>query len=271
MTAEAGSGPELRRAALPNGMNVAYQTKAELLQFYEDIFEKEVYTRHGIVLADGATVFDVGANIGLFTVFVAHRVAGARVLAFEPAPPLFEILAENTAWCTGEVRLFNCGLAAQAGEAELTFYPLSSGMSSFHPDASEERAALRTVMRNELAQGEPDQADEVLRHEEELLDQRLASETWVCPLRTLSEIVAEEGVDRIDLLKVDVEKSEAEVLAGISPGDWPKIRQAVFEVHDLGERLREMSELFRAKGFAVTVEQEELYRGSDRYNLYAVR
>jgi hypothetical protein len=112
---------------------------------------------------------------------------------------------------------------------------------------------------------------EVLRHEEELLDQRLTSETWTCPLRTVSEIVAEHGVDRIDLLKVDVEKSEPEVLAGIAEGDWPKIRQAVVEVHDLGERLREMGELFRLRGFTVTVEQEELYRGSDRYNLYAVR
>lgn len=265
------SAHSLRRATLPNGMNVAYQAKAELKQFYEDIFEKRTYLQHGIALSPGATVFDVGANIGLFTVFVDFTFPGSRIFAFEPAPPLFEILAENTAWCTGEVRLFNCGLAARPGEAELTFYPLSSGMSSFHPDAQEERAALRTVMRNELAQGDPEQAGEVLRHEEELLDRRLASETWVCPLCTLSGIVAEEGVERIDLLKVDVEKSEAEVLAGIAPGDWPKIRQAVVEVHDLGERVREMSELFRAQGFTVTVEQEELYRGSDRYNLYAVR
>jgi FkbM family methyltransferase len=265
----------LRRATLPNGMNVAYQSKAELRQFYADIFEKRTYLRRGIALAPGATVFDVGANIGLFTVFVDFQYPGSRIFAFEPAPPLFAILAENTAWCTGEVRLFDCGLAARAGEAALTFYPWSSGMSSFHPDLKEERAALRTVMRNELAQSpeRPPRPEltELLRHEEELLDQRLASETWVRPLRTLSEIVAEQGVDRIDLLKVDVEKSEAEVLAGIAEGDWPKIRQAVVEVHDLGERVREMAELFRAKGFTVTVEQEELYRGSDRYNLYAVR
>lgn len=263
----------LRRATLPNGMNVAYQSKAELSQFYEDIFEKQTYLQHGITLGPGATVFDVGANIGLFTVFVDHRFPGSRVFAFEPAPPLFSILEANTEWCAGEVLLFPCGLAARAGEAELTFYPLSSGMSSFHPDAKEERAALRTVMHNVLAPGQPGhlEREEVLRHEEELLDRRLASETWICPLRTVGEIVAEYGVDRIDLLKVDVEKSEAEVLAGISERDWPKIRQAVLEVHDLGDRLAEMSALLRGRGFVVTVEQEALYRGSDRYNLYALR
>jgi len=54
-------------------------------------------------------------------------------------------------------------------------------------------------------------------------------------------------------------------------GALPIIRQAVVEVHDLVDRLREMTERFRAQVFTVTVEQEELYRGTDRYNLYAVR
>ncbi len=267
------SDPFLRHATLPNGMNVAYQSKAELRQFYDDIFEKRTYLQHGITLAPGATVFDVGANIGLFTVFVDHHYPQSRIFAFEPAPPLYAILAANTAWCEGEVLLFNCGLAARTGQAELTFYPMSSGMSSFHPDPAQERAALRTLMHNELEQGQAErlEIEEVLRHGEELLDQRLKSETWVCPLRTVSEILADHEVERIDLLKVDVEKSEPEVFAGIEERDWPKIRQAVVEVHDIGERLRDMEQLLRLHGFIVTVEQEALYRGSDRYNLYAVR
>jgi len=44
----------------------------------------------------------------------------------------------------------------------------------------------------------------------------------------------------------------------------------VVEGHDLGDRLREMTSASRP-GLTVTVEQEELYRGTDRYNLYAVR
>jgi phthiocerol/phenolphthiocerol synthesis type-I polyketide synthase E len=263
----------LRRAVLPNGMNVAYQSKAELRQFYADIFEKRTYLQHGIELAPGATVFDVGANIGLFTVFVDHLYPGSRIFAFEPAPPLFAILEENTAWCGGEVLLFPCGLADRPGEAELTFYPHSSGMSSFHPDPGQEKAALRTLMRNERGAdtAAPSGIDEVLRFEEELLEQRFASETWACPLRTLSEVVAEHGVERIDLLKVDVEKSEARVLAGIAEADWPRIRQLVVEVHDLDDRVARMAAELRGRGFAVTALQEELYRETDRWNLYALR
>ena len=37
----------------------------------------------------------------------------------------------------------------------------------------------------------------------------------------------------VDLLKVDVERAEKEVLEGILPSDWPKIRQVAMEVHDV--------------------------------------
>ena len=37
----------------------------------------------------------------------------------------------------------------------------------------------------------------------------------------------------MDLLKIDVERAEKEVLQGILPSDWPKIRQVAMEVHDV--------------------------------------
>lgn len=260
----------VRRHTLPNGLEVAYQSKAELLQFYDDIFEKQVYTRRGITLRDGDTVFDVGANIGLFTVFVAERWPNARVWAFEPAPPLFEILRANTARYGDRVRLFNCGVSSRSGEARLTFYPWSSGMSSFYPDERQETSALRTLIRNELAQGRKE-VEELLAFEDELIEQRFRSETWTCPLRTLADVVREEGLSRIDLLKVDVEKSEMDVLDGLDAETWAKVEQVVVEVHDLGSRLVDIRRLFRELGFAVALEQDDLYQGSDRYNLYALR
>jgi len=260
----------VRRHTLPNGLEVAYQSKAELLQFYNDIFEKRVYTRHGITLRDGDCVFDVGANIGLFTVFAALHAPGARIFAFEPAPPLFAILSANAAPYGQRVALFECGLAGRAGSAELTFYPHSSGMSSFYPDEAQEKAALRALIRNERAQGKEGLAG-LLPYEDELVEQRFRREAWTCPLRALSEVLRERSVPRVDLLKIDVEKSEADVLAGLAEEDWAKVEQAVVEVHDLGDRLRELGDLFRSRGFAVTLEQDDHYRGSDRWNLYAVR
>jgi len=260
----------VRRHVLPNGIEVSYQSKAELLQFYTDIFEKQIYTRGGISLRDGDVVFDVGANIGLFTTFVALSHPGARVFAFEPAPPTFAILQANAAPYGDRVRLFSCGLSNRAGSAELTFYFHTSGMSSFYPDERDEATALRTLIRNELASGKPG-VQGLLDHEDEWIEERLRHEIWTCPVKTLSQVVRDEGVCRIDLLKIDVEKSEMDVLAGIVPEDWGKIEQVVVEAHDVGDRRQRIEAILRRHGFAVRWEQDELYHGSDRYNLYAVR
>jgi FkbM family methyltransferase len=48
---------------------------------------------------------------------------------------------------------------------------------------------------------------------EERLEGRYEPQTLMCELRTLSSFLREEGLDRVDLLKIDVERAEFDVLA----------------------------------------------------------
>src|SRR5262249_32270912 len=79
------------------------------------------------------------------------------------------------------------------------------------------------------------------------------------------------NVERIDLLKIDVEKSEMDVLSGIQDSDWQKIRQCVVEVHDTDGRLEEITRLFKSEGYDVSVEEDESLKNTGLYNVYAVR
>jgi len=63
----------------------------------------------------------------------------------------------------------------------------------------------------------------------ERVAERLTAEEIACQLKTISEVIRENGIERIDLLKVDAEKSESDVLAGIHEDDWRKIQQIVME------------------------------------------
>jgi hypothetical protein len=45
-----------------------------------------------------------------------------------------------------------------------------------------------------------------------------------------------ESIDRVDLIKIDIEKTELDVLAGFEGADWPRIRQLVMELHMDSER-----------------------------------
>ncbi len=71
-----------------------------------------------------------------------------------------------------------------------------------------------------------------------------------CQLRRLSDVIRDERVEVIDLLKVDTEGAEEEVLAGIDDEHWPRIRQAVVEVHRGPQSLASMEALLQSRGFS---------------------
>ncbi|HEV3050216.1 MAG TPA: FkbM family methyltransferase, partial [Longimicrobium sp.] len=88
-------------------------------------------------------------------------------------------------------------------------------------------------------------------------------------IRTLSQVIREQGVERIDLLKVDVEGGEYDVLAGIEEEHWEKISQVVAEAHD--HDLHRVTELLARHGFVVAVEQEHGLEGTGLHTVYAVQ
>ena len=185
---------------------------------YQEIFEDEVYLKHGVTLRDGDCIFDVGANIGLFTLFAGGRRPDAIIYAFEPIPPVFRSLQLNTALYGLNVKLFSCGLADVPGEETFTFYPNASVISSSVTSPEEARGLVKSFLLNQqkAADGGTRPGNEALL--DELVQARLETEQYRCQLRTLSDVVREEGVERIDLLKIDVENAEYEVLYGHQRG-----------------------------------------------------
>ncbi|MBD2183505.1 FkbM family methyltransferase [Planktothrix sp. FACHB-1355] len=259
-----------RRYKLPNNLEIVYQTKAEADYFYEDIFQNRVYLKHGINLRDRAIIFDVGANIGMFTLFASQNCNNPTIYCFEPAPPLFEILRLNTTFYEINAKLFNFAISNEPKTATFTFYPNSSGMSSFYADKQEEKEVLKAIMLNQLENGMAGM-EQVMEHADELLEERFKAQPFTCQLRTISEIISENNVERIDLLKIDVQKSELDVLQGIKENDWQKIQQIVIEVHDIEGRLQQVTNLLKNQGYRVEAEQEDLYEGSNIHNVYAIR
>jgi acyl carrier protein len=85
------------------------------------------------------------------------------------------------------------------------------------------------------------------------MEERFKSEKHFCQLRTVSEIIRENNIERIDLLKIDVERSEYDVLCGIEYDDWEKIRQIVIEV-DTRENLDRITALLESRDYQVVVE-----------------
>jgi hypothetical protein len=105
-----------------------------------------------------------------------------------------------------------------------------------------------------------------------LLFRFLHPEIVTCPVRTVSDIVRERDVACIDLLKIDVEKSELDVLHGIEDCHWDRIRQIVVEIHNVNERVKTVTGMLRDRGFRkITSEKGTVLNGSAIATLYATR
>ena len=253
-------GPQVMR--LPNELEIAYLDSHEAAFIYNEIFAGEKYLAHGLDLPQQATVVDAGANIGLFSLYVKQRAPEARVLAIEPIDDILKVLRMNLQDVPG-CRVLPVGLSNADGLAELTYFPKLPGMSGRYADFDSDRLLIQTVLANTSAANAGFAGF--------LVDRRLRGRPVMCALRRLSSIIDDEGIHEIDLLKIDVEKSEWEALAGIDDRHWPGIRQMVVEVHDLDGRLSDIVRILKDRGYTVCAEQDALFRGTDVYLVYARR
>jgi len=249
---------------LPNGQTVYSSNETDTLTVYRDIFEDDCYRQHGVTIQDGDCILDVGANTGLFILFLNHLGVDVRVYAFEPAPATFQVLTHNVREHNSlPVHLFNVGLSRTAGDAMFTYYPRFSNASTFYPDESRESVSrgrdyvlsqVSTLPRplRSLCAVTP---KIVLDGVAELVRKfYLKKQTVQCPMWNLSEFLAKRDIGRVDLLKIDAERSEQNILAGIADGDWPKIRQLIVEVHDGAVATRDLVDMLARRGYRTAVD-----------------
>ncbi len=88
----------LRLLALRNGLNVVLRTGTRDWDVLHEIVFAGGYARALEFVsrfATGASVLDLGGNIGLFSLDCARRAPGARIYAYEPGPPNFRIFEMN--------------------------------------------------------------------------------------------------------------------------------------------------------------------------------
>ncbi|MCP9294068.1 MAG: amino acid adenylation domain-containing protein [Planktothrix agardhii LY1] len=260
------------RYRLPNHIEIAHLNQYETEYLYQEIFVDRVYLRHGIVLNEDDCIIDVGANIGLFTLFAQQKSPKGTIYAFEPAPHAFDKLQINAKLYCPNTHLFNCGLGGERREETFTFYPRSSVFSSFAADAEQDEKAIRSVIINMLQRDHSLDEESLEKLADEFIKDRLKEETYQVQLRTLSEIIEEYKIKKIDLLKLDAEKSELAILQGINNHHWSLIKQIVMEVHDQeGSTLKQVLRLLEDKGFRFVVDEESMLHGSGLFNIYATR
>ncbi|MEV7189327.1 FkbM family methyltransferase [Kitasatospora sp. NPDC093102] len=267
--------PSAGWGALPDGRAIAEMHPNESRELYDEIVVRNQYLRHGLQVCDGDVVVDVGANVGVFALFAAAQAARVTVHAFEPVPAVAKALEANMNLYGISGTVTRAAAGASAGVRTLTFYPQSSLQSGFYTDSDRDRHIVRDYARHQ-AEALPGLPDDLRTAAAEALEPTALARTadrqeLAVPVIRLSDWIRSNTVGRIHLLKVDAERAEEDVLAGIDDEHWTLINQVVAEVHDLDGRVERLRALLQSRGFETVVDQDALFAGSEIYMLYGLR
>lgn len=133
-------------------------------------------------LPPGGTFVDAGANIGLFSLFVAKFAPQAKVFAFEPNPKTFSALTQSiSANGLSGVTAYRACLGNRPGKVSLHLHSWDSGGHS--------------IDESQLGQGEKRGSIEV-------------------EMITLDSFLASGKLHALDVMKIDVQGAEWQVLEG---------------------------------------------------------
>lgn len=259
--------PAMKLFQLPEGLRVwnGPESGSDTQFLYRENFQRHCYEKNGIAVKDGDVVFDVGANIGMFALSLMDRFRDLQIFCFEPVPSTYACLARNLEESPGRTKhkasAFNLGLGKADGQTTIEFFPGAPSNSTLY-SAEKHRDFGRILDGVRFADIWRTQKAKALLllplfpFRRRLLGpafERVMAEgvSLSCQVRTLSAMIREQGVERIDLLKIDVEGAEMDVLAGIEDEHWPLIRQLAMEVEVSNKsRLPALTERLRSLGFS---------------------
>jgi len=196
-----------------------------------EVFGNYYFKYGNLEINAGDVVFDLGANVGAFTI-LAGMLGAKKIVAVEPFPETINLLRrnieQNSEFLSDPVTVFEGAIMGKANEHATLFLnndPFGSGSHTLTPD--ERYSPGRSTIEVEA--------------------------------KTLDELIEISGVDHIDFLKVDIEGAEYEVIENCTKLDM--IRQMSFEWHRGAVNFAKFLIFLKEKGFTVAWFEGDENRG----------
>ncbi len=160
------------------------------------IFSQRIYTPDYLPIEKDDVVVDIGANIGVFTVYAAFKTRNT-VYAYEPFPDNYNALEQNVrSNALSNVKAYRLAVSDKIGLERF----FNSGTSQHHHLEKVTPGVTKKYME--------------------------------VPSITLRDIMYDNHLAQIDFLKMDCEGSEGIILRSTLDDDLGRIRKIAMEFHD---------------------------------------
>jgi len=180
---------------LRNGLKIIAK-KEEFYSFKEILFANDYGIQN---IRNNSLIVDIGANIGIFSLLVAHKFKNVKVYAFEPDPKAFSRLSKNILinQQQNSVRAFNLAIGAKKEFRDFYVNKTTTVGNSFYIEniASNQSGLIKV---------------EVI---------------------TLKDVFKMNNIAKCDFLKIDCEGAEYEIILSADSDVFSKIETIVLEYH----------------------------------------
>jgi FkbM family methyltransferase len=192
---------------LRTGEKITLNEPTDLIIFWL-VFVRCHYSVH----ASDRTIIDVGANIGIFTLYAAREAPGSKIVAVEPFPDTcvrLKALVESNR-LQGRVTIVNCAVGAASSKGNMDIDPAIP--SQYRRIYSEKTRGLNQRHRKMVEQA----------------NDGIPVETF-----PLHEILDRAGIGFADVMKMNIHGSEYDVLMGSPAAALRRCRRIVVQYHDM--------------------------------------
>jgi len=183
----AGSCGNMRQARLEAGnfeisCDISKAIQRQFYYFGTYFLERNNLACWARVASESKVIFDVGANLGIYSLTAAAANRDARIVAFEPTPQLAAHLRHTVEQnALSNIEVFEKAVARETGQAVLNLW------------------------------GSEEEGNEGLNF---VTSSPVAVNTQTIGTISLDDFCRQQSIEQLDLLKIDIQGNEAEALKG---------------------------------------------------------
>jgi len=203
---------------LNNNIRITVRSKTHDSGIIAGVMIHNEYTPKGFEIATGDIVVDVGAHIGVFSIFASTKKGAGKVYAIEPAPDNYALLEQNiTNNNIKNIYPFNLAISAKNGKQDFFLYDDTVGHSLY----------VRKGMKSN----------------------KISVKT-----SSFENFMKQNKIKHIDFLKIDCEGAEYPLLFNLPKTILEKIKKLSIEYHyvDNENNIFVLKEFLQKRGFEFT-------------------
>lgn len=152
------------------------------------------------------TILDIGASIGYYTILAANKASKGVVVAVEPHPQIVEVLQRNVELHQlKNVRVVKCALSGPNSGEKVS---MTEGGGRGGSEIIQQRAPWPVRLMRSIKDGSI--VNKVARR----IKPGPAPQKFEAKAQTLDDLIESLRLQRVDLLKMDIQGAEYEVLLG---------------------------------------------------------